>query len=104
MVLYHGFPPIGFEIVFQFDTIGSVIVYTAEAVIDFAGLEDETIFFAMGENIFKWICGHDVFALRGAKVRRYGENARGKGQGAGGKEHPPSPRLRRSRRERSRDL
>ena len=69
MVLYHGFPPIGFDVVFQFGSVGSVIVYSAEPVVDFTGGEDEAVFFAVGNNVFEKVCGHGcVFDSKGAKI------------------------------------
>jgi hypothetical protein len=59
MVLHHGSPPIGFDIILEFHAIRSVIIDTAEAVIYFAGWKNESVFFGMGDDVFEYICGHD---------------------------------------------
>jgi hypothetical protein len=48
MILDHGSPPVRLDVVFKFYAIWSVIIDTAKSIIDFAGRENETVFFTMG--------------------------------------------------------
>jgi hypothetical protein len=77
MVLNHGFPPILTDIVLQFNPVLSVIVYSAEAIIDFAGGKYKPILLSMGNYFFE-----NFFVLcHGAKVKKNNIMTRGRGDG-----------------------
>ncbi|EJX04118.1 hypothetical protein EVA_07773 [gut metagenome] len=46
-------PPVLFDIVFQFDTVLTIVINSTESVINVAGWEYKTVFFAMGYNFLK---------------------------------------------------
>ena len=60
---HHALPPVLLDIILQFYAILSVIIYSTEAIVNFAAREYEAVLFAVGhdflENIF--LC-HVVFA------------------------------------------
>ena len=51
----HSFPPVAFDVVFQFYAVLVVIVDGSEAVVDFAGLKHKPILFGVGYNFLKHI-------------------------------------------------
>jgi hypothetical protein len=51
--LNHRFPPILFDVIFQFCAVLSVIVDCRKSVIDFAGRKNKTIFFSVGNHFFE---------------------------------------------------
>ena len=56
MKQYHAFPPVLFNIVFQLNTILTIVINGCKSVINLTAWEDETILFTMAyyllENIF----------------------------------------------------
>ncbi len=53
---HHALPPVFLDVVFQFDSVLSVVIDSAKSVIDFTAGEHETVFFAVAhdflENVF----------------------------------------------------
>jgi hypothetical protein len=53
MVLYHRFPPVFPDIVLQFNTILTVIINSAQSVVNFARRKYKTVFLGMGDDFLK---------------------------------------------------
>jgi len=51
----HGVPPVAFDIVFKFYAVLAVVVYGREAVVNFTGGKDETVFLCMGYDFLEYI-------------------------------------------------
>ncbi len=53
MILYHGTPPILLDVVFQFRTQLTIVVYGGQAVVYLAGREYEAVFLGVGYYFFE---------------------------------------------------
>ncbi len=66
----HAVPPVFFDVVFQFNSVLSIVVNRAKAVVNFARLKYITVFLAVCyqflENIF--LCHCINLKIRGAKI------------------------------------
>ena len=51
----HGFPPVLFDIVFQFHAVLTIVVDSAEAIVNVAGGEYETVLLAMGNDFLEYV-------------------------------------------------
>ena len=51
----HGFPPVLFDIIFEFHAVLAVVIDSAEAVVDVAGGEYETVLLAMGNDFLEYV-------------------------------------------------
>ena len=69
---HHTLPPVLLDVVFQFHTILSVVMYGSQSVIDFAAREHESVFLAVGHDFLKnvFLCHNIMYNFRflGAKV------------------------------------
>jgi len=76
MILNHGFPPVLADIVFQLNTILTIIVYSAKAVVYFARGEYKPILLGMGYDFFE-----NFFVLcHAAKVAKKNKLTKGEGR------------------------
>lgn len=77
--LRHGAPPIIFQIILELYTVGPIVIGRTEPIIDFAGLINEAVLFAVRDDILELIrrlC-HGLFffaeANAAAKRRKNGK-------------------------------
>ena len=75
---HHRFPPILLDIVFQLNTVLTVIINGTESVVNFATREDKAIFLAVAHNLLEYIflCHNFTFKLPFLSLRR-GQIVRG---------------------------
>ena len=64
MQLDHRIPPVALDVVFQLHAVLSVVVHRSQTVVDFARREYESVFLAVGDQLFEefFLC-HRIWFL-----------------------------------------